>query len=106
MQVDNLYQVARLQLFGDRQYLLTGHPDPYTASSPADFYSINTLAFWWTDARHPLLGQRTRSLLALCLAGIAALAAIALTVRLRGQPARNERRLQESEVTALGRVGT
>jgi hypothetical protein len=106
MQVDDLYQVARLQLFGDRQYLLTGHPDPYTASSPADYYSINTPAFWWSDARHPLLGQRTRSLLAVFLAGMTALAAIVLAIRLRGQPARIERRVQESEVAALGRAGT
>jgi hypothetical protein len=106
IQVDNLYQVARLQMFGDRQYLLTGHPDPYTASSPADNYSINTLAFWWADARHPLLGQRTRTLLALSLAGAAAMALVVLTMRLRGEPSRVEQRVQESEVATMGQAGT
>lgn len=106
IQIENVYQVARLQLLGDQQYLLTGHPDPYTASSPADNYSINTLAFWWTDSRHPLLGQRTRTLLALLLAGAMTLASVLLALRLRGKPSRAEQRVQESEVTAFRQLGT
>jgi hypothetical protein len=106
MQIDNVYQVARLQILSDRQYLLTGHPDPYTASSPADNYSINTLAFWWSDTRHPLLGARTRSGLALLLAGVALLASMLLAVQLRGRPSRAGRRVGESELAGLRRAGT
>lgn len=106
MQVDDLYQVVRLQLLGDRRYLLSGHPDPYTASSPADNYSINTLAFWWADVRHPLFGQRTRTLLALILVGIGTISGAILMLRLRGKSSPSTRHIQEAEGLALGRAGS
>jgi hypothetical protein len=95
IQIDNLYQIARLQISGDRQFLLTGHPDPYTASSPADNYSINTLAFWWADTRHPLLGQRTRSMLAVLLGCVMVLSSVMLGRRLRGPRVKLEARAPE-----------
>lgn len=106
MQVDDVYQVARLQLLDDRRYLLTGHPDPYTATSPADNYSINTLAFWWADTRHPLLGARTRAVLAILLAGIMACAAAILLARRRSVPEPRARRLPDSETAVLGSAGS
>lgn len=106
IQVDNVYQVARLQLADDRRFLLTGHPDPYTASSPADNYSINTLAFWWSDTRHPLLGQRTRTLLALLLGFVMTLATVTLVWRLRVPRARTETRAIEPDLAAYRRAGT
>ena len=105
IQVDDVYQVALLQLGGDRRYLLSGHPDPYTATSPADNYSINTLAFWWADTRHPILGARTRLLLALLLAGIVSTAAVILSIQLRTRPQRSGRAV-EPEVVALRGTGT
>ncbi len=106
IQIDDVYQIARLQLAGDRQYLLTGHPDPYTATSPADNYSLNTLAFWWSDTRHPLLGQRTRTVLALLLGFVMTLAAFTLGWRLRGPQAGVEARAPEPDLAAYRRVGT
>jgi len=106
IQVDDVYQIARLQLADDRKYLLTGHPDPYTATSPADNYSINTLAFWWADTRHPLLGRQTRSALALLLGFAMALALLLLGWRLRGPPSEVEARVPETDVAAFTRAGT
>jgi hypothetical protein len=71
IQVDNVYQVARLQL-GAIQYRWTARPDPYV-SNPADNYPINTFLFWWADDRHPILGARTRGALALAISLLACL---------------------------------
>lgn len=69
----NLYQVVRLDA-GDPQYLLAGQPDPYV-SSPVPNYPVNSLLFWWTDERHPVLGPHRRAGLAgiLGLAGLLSL---------------------------------
>lgn len=81
MQLDDVYQVARLQVLGDRRYLLVKRPTALTAtrrlSNPADVYPVNTLSFWWADDRHPLLGARARAAMALALA-LAALGSLAL----------------------------
>ena len=106
IQIDNVYQIARLQLLGDRQYLLTGHPDPYTASSPADNYSINTLAYWWTDTRHPLMGQRTRSMLAVLLVLAMGLSSALLGRRLRRPGTIVRARSPEPELAAYTRAGS
>lgn len=76
----DLYQVIRLDA-GDNHYLLTGQPDPYV-SSPVPNYPVNTLLFWWTDQRHPVLGPRTRGGLAILLglAGLASLIALVLSM--------------------------
>jgi hypothetical protein len=99
MQAEDLYQVIRLNLFGDHQYLWTARPTNcanyargmHCPSNPADNYPINTLAFWWADIRHPLLGTRTRDALAFLLAAVAAgtLAVLVLALR-RWPPPRNE----------------
>ncbi len=83
LQLDGLSQVARLHLLGETRYDLTGHPDPYTYTTPAENYTINTLSFWWADTLHPLLGQRTRAAIALLLAvaGLAAAGALYFTLR-------------------------
>jgi len=79
IQLDNVYQVARLSL-GDARYRLTVKPDPF-ASNPADNYAINTFAFWWNDDRHPLLGPRTRDAIVLVLLGCATLSLVLLLVQ-------------------------
>jgi hypothetical protein len=76
MQVDDVYQVVRI-MTGDRHYLFTGKPDPYV-SNPALNYPINSLSFWWLDARHPLFGNHVRWALALLLALGGVLALVAL----------------------------
>jgi hypothetical protein len=106
IQIDNVYQIARLQLLGDRQYLLTGHPDPYTASSPADNYSVNTLAYWWADDRHPLLGRRTRSMLALLLILAMGMSSVLLGRRLRHPGVAVRARSADPEMAAYTRAGT
>lgn len=94
IQLEDVYQVIRLDAFGDTQYLYTARPTvchlPVRClSNPADNYPLNTLAFWWADARHPLLGPHVRAVLALGLAGVTALALALLWKRLRsaGVPA-------------------
>lgn len=82
IQLDNVYQVARLSL-GDARYRLTVKPDPLV-SNPADNYAINAFAFWWTDDRHPLLGPRTRDALALALLGCATLSLVLLLRQIWG----------------------
>jgi hypothetical protein len=72
MQVDDVYQVARLDVLGDTRYKLSARPDPYV-SNPADNYPVNSPNFWWADVRHPLLGARTRYAIALLLAACAAM---------------------------------
>lgn len=100
MQPEDLYQVVRLDL-GDRQYEYTAQPTTLT-SNPADNYPINSLAFWWADVRHPLLGARTRAAIAAAL-GLAALLSGALllasvwTVR-RRTPRIRELALAQSDV--------
>lgn len=81
IQIDDVYQVVRLDL-GDRQYEDSAHPPCPSApihcpSNPADNYSINSAAFWWADIRHPILGTRTRDMIAGALA-VAALLSGAL----------------------------
>ncbi|HEX6507256.1 MAG TPA: phospholipid carrier-dependent glycosyltransferase [Chloroflexota bacterium] len=105
-QFDDVYQVLRLQVLGDRRYLLTAKPDPYIATNPADNYSLNTLAFWWADSRHPLFGQRTRIALAAILGFIALASLVGLIARLRAPPRVRGRRLLELDGVALGRAGS
>ncbi len=66
LQVDDLYQVARLTL-GQERFRLTAKPDPFVSSNTALLYPVNSLGFWWTDTLHPLLGQRARDALAALL---------------------------------------
>jgi hypothetical protein len=79
IQIDDVYQVLRLDVLGDRQFLYTAQPDPYVGSNPAQLYPVNTFNFWWTDVMHPLFRLRVRlMLLAVLLAmGTAAGAGLA-----------------------------
>jgi hypothetical protein len=85
----DLYQVIRLDT-GDSHYLLTGQPDPYV-SSPVPNYPVNTLLFWWTDVRHPVLGPRTRGGIAAILALVGLFSLTALLRSLRTSPLEAER---------------
>jgi hypothetical protein len=104
-QVDDVYQVLRLQLLHEQRYLLTAKPDPYIATNPADNYSLNTLAYWWTDARHPLLGPHARAALAAGLAAVLAFCLLALALRFRHPRGSPRRAMPEMESAALQRVG-
>jgi hypothetical protein len=83
VQVDDLYQVIRLNVFGEQRYRLTARPTACTPvrcpSNPADNYPINTMAFWWADTWHPLLGSKARDALAGTL-GIIALGSLAVLI--------------------------
>jgi len=91
IQIDNVYQVLRLDLLHTKRYNLTARPTAcrptppgHCPSNPADFYPVNTLAFWWADARHPLFGPHTRYALAGLLAAgslISFLLALAVSTR-------------------------
>lgn len=88
IQLDDVYQITRLDALGDTRYHLSARPTvchlpTRCVSNPADNYPVNTLAFWWADTRHPLLGPHTRAGIALLLAGTGALALILLLVQLR-----------------------
>jgi hypothetical protein len=95
MQFENVYQVVRLDAFGDNQYRLTARPtrcQPTRCwSNPADNYPINTLSFWWADTRHPLLGARTRGAIAAALGAVAVLSLVWLGISLRPPGARSRR---------------
>jgi hypothetical protein len=99
IQLDNVYQVLRLDAGADR-YLFTGRPDPYV-SNPADRYPINSLAFWWADTKHPLFGDKTRWTLALLLAGGAGLSLLGLW-RATASERQSERRRSQLGVAAAG----
>lgn len=77
VQVDDVYQVLRLQVLGDRRYLLTTKPASLVQSNTAAAYPVNTLAFWWADDRHPMFGSRGRAAVILALLGIAGIAGVA-----------------------------
>jgi hypothetical protein len=71
--MQNLYEVARLDAAGAQQYRLSKRPTACIGpqrcfSNPARDYPINTLAFWWTDTRHPSStpGCKERSPLPCC----------------------------------------
>lgn len=83
-QLKNVYQVTRLTL-GDEGYRRTLRPDPY-ASNPADNYPLNTFAFWWTDVRQPLLGNRLRMALASFLALTGAISLVWIFLAARAPP--------------------
>lgn len=85
----DLYQVIRLDM-GDQHYVLTGQPDPYV-SSPVPNYPVNSLLFWWTDTRHPVLGPRTRGGLAAILGMVGLVSLLALLRSLRVSAAESER---------------
>ena len=102
IQLDNVYQVARLSL-GDERYRLTVKPDPLV-SNPADNYAINTFAFWWTDDRHPLLGPRTRDTMAVALLGCAALSLGLLLAQMRGSGATRGRRRSTIDLPSFDSV--
>jgi Dolichyl-phosphate-mannose-protein mannosyltransferase len=95
IQVDDLYQVLRLDVLGDRRFEFRAQPDPFT-SNPADNYPVNTLNFWWADVRHPLLNRTALYLLAALLGLSALVSAAALFFVLRKtteefEPAARER---------------
>jgi len=68
VQMDNVYQVGKLIFLGDQRYRLTAPPNGTRTSNPADFYPINTFAFWWADSFHAIMGARTRAAIAVFLA--------------------------------------
>lgn len=82
IQVDDLYQVLRLDVLGDRRFEFRAQPDPFT-SNPADNYPINTLNFWWADVRHPLLDRTAMYILAALLGMSALISAASLIFVLR-----------------------
>jgi hypothetical protein len=59
IQLDDVYQVVRLQL-GASRYRFTVKPDPYVGANTAQVYPVNTFAFWWSDVRHPVFGPEAR----------------------------------------------
>ena len=73
-----MYQVVRLDVLGDQQFLYTGQPDPYVGSNPAQLYPVNTLNFWWADVMHPLFRLRVRLLLLALLLALGAAAGAGL----------------------------
>jgi hypothetical protein len=96
IQFDNVFQIARLAL-GDEKYRLVTKPDPFTSSNTADFYPLNTVAFWWADPVHPLFGPRARAAIALFLGLVAALTMFLLFGVIRGPPPPRARRRPLSE---------
>jgi hypothetical protein len=80
IQLDNVYQVIRLQL-GDERYRLKERPDPWV-SNPVDNYPVNSLVFWWANDWRPLFGVDTRIALARGLAGLAAVSLALLVFQL------------------------
>lgn len=92
----DVYQVVRLDT-GDKHYLLAGQPDPYV-SSPVLNYPVNTLLFWWSDTRHPVLGPHTREGIAgaLGLVGLVSLAVLLFSMR-RSPESRREWRETASD---------
>lgn len=94
VQLEDVYQVVRLDAAGDRSQLLTRRPTACTGptrclSNPATDYPVNTLDFWWADTRHPLLDARAREALALLLlivAWVAGWALIRNRVAIRNRP--------------------
>lgn len=101
IQLDDVYQVLRLDL-GEQRYRLAAKPaDPYVSSNPAQEYPVNTLAFWWSDVRHPLLDERIRVLIAFGLAaGAAAALALLMAQLLHGRRAARAVPLRDLELTA------
>lgn len=94
LQVDNLYQVTRLQAFGTRRYFLSAKPDVHVASNPAQDYPINTLLFWWADDRHPLLGAHKRAAIAGGLGVVAMVSILALLFEFgNGSQSKDRRRV-------------
>lgn len=77
IQADNFYQVLRI-MGGDHRYEVGGHPDPFVTGTTAVLYPVNSLAFWWEDPLHPLLGPHTRDALAVLLALSAGASLLAL----------------------------
>ena len=104
IQLDDVYQVARLEL-GDGHYRFAAKPDPHVSSNPAVDYPINSFAFWWADTRHPLLGQRTRGAIALLLASGAGLSLLLLLRRLQGPSERVTRAPGELELSSIEGAG-
>lgn len=110
VQFDDLYQVIRLTVFHDQRYRFVVRPtacDPAVrcVSNPADNYPINSLAFWWADTRHPLLGDHTRYALALLLAVSAALSITLLYLWTFGPRARGTLVPHEREYAGLRHAG-
>ncbi|MGH2448882.1 MAG: ArnT family glycosyltransferase [Chloroflexota bacterium] len=74
MQIENVYQVASLDLLGQQRYRYTARPTPCEPgpgclpSNPADNYPINDFAFWWANNWSPVLSQHQREAIAGVLA--------------------------------------
>ena len=92
LQIDNVYQVLRLDVLGNQRYELRSQPDPYVSNAAVN-YPVNTLNFWWADVRHPLFGQTARFVLAGLLTLLAMLSALGLAYALRDPKRRRERAL-------------
>jgi hypothetical protein len=90
LQIDDVYQVLRLDVQGQQRYELRLQPDPYV-SNPATSYPVNTLNFWWADVRHPPFGPKTRDALSSLLAISTLISAVALLLVLRGAEGGKER---------------
>jgi Dolichyl-phosphate-mannose-protein mannosyltransferase len=112
VQMDDVLQVVRLDVLGDRRYDLVNRPmvcrphrpTPCPSSNPAELYPVNTLAFWWTDTRHPLLGARTRLALAAGLLAIAGASAGGLLLFLIRPPAGRRMPRRRLDLSAAERV--
>jgi hypothetical protein len=82
IQTEDVYQVLSI-LSGNQHYVASGHPDPYVSGTTSVIYPVNTLAFWWEDPLHPLLGPHKRDALAALLALGAGASFLGLIVLLR-----------------------
>jgi hypothetical protein len=89
LQIDDVYQVLRLDVLGEQRYRLRLQPDPYV-SNPATSYPVNTLNFWWADVRHPPFPPRARDALAGLLVISALFSALALLLVLKAPEGRKE----------------
>jgi hypothetical protein len=83
IQADDLFQVLRI-MAGNQAYLESGQPDPLLSGTTAVIYPVNTLAFWWKDPLHPLLGPHTRDAIAALLALSAGASLTLVLILLRG----------------------
>jgi hypothetical protein len=91
-QFRDVYEVASIDVLGQTQYRMVRRPTPcagkaHCLDNPARHYPLNTLDFWWSDIRHPLVAPPIRVALALALLLAACIAAGGLARSLRRQPA-------------------
>jgi hypothetical protein len=82
IQLQDVYEVGSL-VAGDEHYRLVKKAGSLVHSNPANLYPVNSLAFWWVDPHHPLLGPRARGALAAGLGAGALVMLLALLALLR-----------------------